>query len=148
MIIGAVTLNSTTPLQGWTETYDPSNLFNSTTGTYTVPQSGVYQVILTFNYTSTVALSLGLLTTSTPRIEVTRNGTAALEGLFSIVTISAVVLSLTVLVGTGQVNLTGVVVASAGDTLQAQYNPGGVTLSATISGPASSRSQLQIRRVA
>jgi len=73
------------------------------------------------------------------------NGISRLQGLFFVVSVSA---TTTVIIGTGQVNITGGLNATSGDVISVRYNSAGVTLTNTIKGDQTFTSNLTIKRIA
>lgn len=128
-----LTVNGTTTLNNFSEVYDEGNSFNPATGTYVVPETGVYRVSAVVNYATTAALTLSLGSGVNPKIALSANGTEKLIGLFPILNVNiALLLSLRAILGSGAVIVTGDVPLTAGDVVNLQYVASGLTINVNL----------------
>lgn len=150
-LTGTIQLDTDQDFTNFNELYDPGNIFNPTTGIYTVPSDGNYEIIFMFNYNASAALTLQIAATDTPGIEIYNNTTATvlLRGLFSILTVNIfLVLNMSAIIGTGQVIVSGIVDLTEGDEIICRYNKGGVSANITLNvGGGSTPSFLSFKKI-
>ena len=120
--------------------YNTGN-FNAATGQYTVPESGVYSIQATINYTTTAAVTVSLGAGVNPAFVIRRTAPTATDlitGLFPVLNVNLIALSLRTVLGNGTVTLTGEAELSAGDVIGLFYVANGLTIGINLGGDASS----------
>lgn len=125
-----VSANSNYTFVNWNtdSPYYGSPDFSTSSGLYTVPDTGNYSIEATINY------SAGTLNAQTgddqnPYFSVESGSTIILKGFLPILDVSIFTLiSLRALLGTGQVTLAGEASLTKGSTLGLNYRPGGLTI--------------------
>lgn len=136
--IPSLNISSSTQLTNWSVTspyYSDPN-FNTTTGYFTVPETGRYSIKATINYSTTAAIS-GSIGTYNPSFVVRKtspNTENLVSGLFPLLNISVVVLTLRAILGSGTVVLAGDVELTAGDVVGLFYIADGMNLSLNLGG--------------
>ncbi len=141
--LSTLSLAASSQLTGWTVTapyFDSAN-FNETTGNYTVPETGVYIIQATINYTTTAAISLNLGAGVNPSFVVRRTSptvTDLITGLFPVLDVNvALVLTLRAILGNGTVTLAGEVELNANDVVGLFYEADGLTVALDLGGAGS-----------
>ena len=136
----SVATATSTQLAGWTVTppYFDSATFDEVTGNYTVPDTGVYLIQATINYSTTAAITVTLGAGVNPAFVVRRTSpttTDLISGLFPILNIDvALVITLRAILGSGTVTLAGEVELAAGDVIGLFYEADGLTLPLDLGG--------------
>jgi hypothetical protein len=131
----ALSTTGSTQIAGpWTVTdpYYTGSGFNATTGIYTVPASGKYAVKITINYNTTSTVTVQQASGVNPSFtldRITPSATTLIAGNMPILNVNvALVLNLRVILGAGEVTLTGDVNLSAGDQIGLFYHADGLTI--------------------
>ena len=113
--------------------------FNSSTGQYTVPETGKYVISAVINYKLRAAATGNLLPLADPYFHVQKTtpySTSLLVGLLPVINVNvALVLTLRTILGNGAVTLSGNVLLSAGDVIHLGYVASGLTEILDIGGP-------------
>ncbi len=141
--ISALSVNAGRQLTGWSTAapYFNSGNFNTTTGNYAVPETGVYSIQATINYVTTAAISVVLGSGINPSFVVRRSSptvTNLITGLFPVLNVSiALLLTLRTILGNGTVTLTGEVRLNAGDVVGLYYVDNGLTVNLNLGGAGS-----------
>lgn len=139
----ALNVSAGRQLTGWSTAapYFNSGNFNATTGNYTVPETGVYSIQATINYTTAAAISVVLGAGINPSFVVRRSSptvTALITGLFPVLNVSiALLLTLRTILGNGTVTLAGEVQLNAGDVVGLYYVDNGLTVNLNLGGAGS-----------
>ena len=128
-----IEVNGTTTLTNFSEVYDEGNSFDPSTGTYVVPETGVYRVSAVINYATLVALTVNLGQGINPKIALLASGTEKLVGLFPILNVNILLLlTLRAVLGSGAVVVTGDVPLTAGDAVTLQYVASGLNINVNL----------------
>lgn len=131
--------STNTQLANWTVTspYYTGTGFNATTGNFVVPTTGKYSIKASLNFSSG-AISTATGNTISPGFIIQRAsspGTALISGNIPILNVNiALLLSLRVILSTGQVVLAGDLYLTSGDTIQLVYVPSGLTSTLSLGG--------------
>ncbi|GAK01315.1 hypothetical protein [Geomicrobium sp. JCM 19055] len=125
--------------------------FNATTGTYTVPVSGRYSIKAIINYRSTATITAQIGTGVNPAFTIQRispNPTTLVTGLLPILDVNILLLlTLRVILGSGEVTLLADAELSAGDTLGLFYVSNGLTVGLNLGSGAPSGVIWSIHRI-
>ena len=131
---------TTTTISGWTVTspYYSHASFDPATGLFTVPTTGRYAFKVTINCANTGAVGAQQAAGVDPAFVLRRTApvvTNLIAGQFPLLNVNiALLLSLRVILGDGQVVLAGDVELNAGDVVALQYVSDGLTISLNIGG--------------
>lgn len=121
--------------------YFNSGNFNTVTGNYTVPATGVYSIQATINYVTTAAITISLGGSVNPSFVVRRSAptvTNLIAGLFPILNINvSVLLTLRTILGNGTVTLAGEVRLNQGDVVGLYYVDSGLAVNLNLGGSGS-----------
>lgn len=135
----AVSTNSQITAFNASDPFFSSSNFNATTGYYTVPTAGIYQMQANLNYNTNAAISATLSADINPALEIRRTSTPAATlaaGQFPIVNLNLdlglVQLTIRAVLGGGSATATGLMNLDAGDVLQLYYNADGMTVALTL----------------
>lgn len=130
--ITSVTVSSNTQFGNWQTTtpFFTGPGFNATSGSYTIQATGKYFISVTMNYFIS-AVGVGIGGSVNPAIAVTRTLPSALNLLAGALPILNITL-IRCLLGSGQVNLSGIAQLTAGDTIGVVYQASGGTTSIPI----------------
>jgi len=105
---------------------------------FTVPATGRYSVKATINYTTVAALSVQLGTGVYPSFRVRRTSpvvTELITGIFPVLNVNiALLLTLRVILGSGEITLAGDVELNAGDTVVLVYAADTLTINISLGG--------------
>ncbi|MDF2654123.1 MAG: hypothetical protein K0R19_597 [Bacillota bacterium] len=119
--------------------YFSSSSFNSATGNYTVPETGIYQIQAIINYNTNAAITATLGADVNPTIEIRRTSAPAatlIIGQLPIVNLNLnlglVTLTIRAVLGGGSINLSGLINLNDGDILGLYYNADGMTVALTL----------------
>lgn len=141
--IPSLTVNAGQQLTGWSVAapFFNSGNFNTTTGNYTVPATGVYSIQATINYVTTAVISAVLGGGINPSFVVRRSAptvTNLISGLFPVLNVSIVLLlTLRTILGNGTVTLAGEVRLNQGDVVGLYYVDNGLSVSLNLGGSGS-----------
>lgn len=130
-------------LTGWSTAapYFNSGNFNASTGNYTAPETGVYSIQATINYTTVAAISVALGSGINPSFAVRRTSptvTSLITGLFPVLNVSiALLLTLRTILGNGTVTLAGEVTLDAEDVVGLYYIDNGLSVNLNLGGAGS-----------
>lgn len=126
----ALTVNASGSITNLNQEYADGTGLNVVTGTYTVPETGVYRVSAVVNYSTTTAVSISLGAGVDPTINLRANGaTTKLTGNFPLLNVNVVlVLTLRAILGSGTVVLSGDVPLTAGDVMDLYYEADGLSV--------------------
>lgn len=139
--ISTLDISASTQLTGWTvdSPFFDNTSFDETTGNYTVPETGVYSIKATINYSTTAAISVAIGAGVNPAFVVRRTSPTTedlISGLFPVLNIAVVVLTLRGVLGSGTVTLAGEVELNAGDVIGLFYEANGLTIGLDLGGPS------------
>jgi len=138
--IGSFPTAASIQFSSWTVSnpYYDSPTFNETTGDYTVPLTGTYQILATVNYSTTAAVTISLGAGIYPSFVVRRTAptvTDLVTGGFPILDVNvALVLSLRTILAAATVPVSGTVQLNAGDVIGLFYASDGLTIPLNIGG--------------
>lgn len=130
----SVTLNTTTNLTTWTTASDTGSNFTASTGIYTAPSAGLYEITAVINYSFSAAESTQL-GTAVPSFQIINSSTSAvlLSGTMLAMNSSiSGVFTGKFLLTSGQVVLHDYVVLTSGEQIRPRYFANGVTLTNVI----------------
>ena len=131
----SLVVNANSPIDAFTQLYADGAGLNAAAGTYTVPASGVYRISAVVNYSTTAAISVGIVGTVDPKIALRVNGVETLSGLFPVLNVNvALVLSLRAILGSGTVVISGDIPLAANDVLDLQYVADGLGVNINLGG--------------
>ena len=138
--LDSVPVTASTQLSGWSvaDPYFDSTGFDPASGNYTVPETGVYSIQATVNYTTTAALTINLGAGINPSFVVRRTSPVTsdlVSGLFPLLNVNiALLLTLRAILGNGTITLAGKVQLSAGDVIGLFYEADGLTIGIDLGG--------------
>ncbi|MBP1969342.1 hypothetical protein J2Z83_001446 [Virgibacillus natechei] len=146
------TLATTNQLGDWTVSSPnfSSESFNPTTGDFTVPESGRYAIKAIVSYTTTAAISVSLGTGIDPSFVIRRTSpttTDLITGLFPLLNVNVLVLSLRAILGNSSVTLTGDVELNEGDVIGLFYESDGLNINLNLGGTTDSATVWSIHRI-
>lgn len=128
----SLTASGTTTLKGFTVQKNNGNGFNATEGTFTAPKKGIYRVSAVVNYktTATITANLGAGTQPYLVIRKTQPTTSdLLKSYFNVVNVNILlVVNLNVILGSGNVTVTGDIELEQGETVALVFEPGGLNI--------------------
>ncbi|GAF12420.1 flagellar hook-length control protein FliK [Bacillus sp. JCM 19046] len=111
--------------------------FDPVAGTYTVPATGRYSIKAIINYRTLATISAQIGAGVNPSFNIQRispNPTIIASGLISILDVNILLLlTLRVILGSGEVTISSDVSLTAGDTLGVFYNSSGLNIGLNIS---------------
>ncbi|WP_078394519.1 hypothetical protein [Shouchella patagoniensis] len=134
----AATISAAGQLTGWTtpSPFYTGTGFDATGGNYTVPVSGRYSIKAIINYRTSAALTAQIGAGVNPAFTIQRissTATTIATGLISILDVSILLLlTLRVILGSGEVTLVADVELNAGDVLGVFYVSNGLTINLNI----------------
>ena len=140
-IPGSISVSDSTQIGNWSvdSPYFSSSNFQTDTGDYLVPVSGVYAVQATVNF-STNAITTTLGPDINPSFDIRRTSSTPgnlTSGLLPIVNLDLNLalgsLVIRAVLGNGSVSVSGLVSLSAGDYVGLFYNAGGMTVNLNLS---------------
>ena len=116
-----------------------SSSFNATTGNYTVPETGIYQMQAIVNYNTNAAITATLSADVNPTIDIRRTSapaatltTAQLPIVNLNLNLGLVTLTIRAVLGGGSIAVSGLMNLSKGDILGLYYNADGMTVALTL----------------
>lgn len=126
----AMAISASGSISNFNQEYAAGPGLNAVTGTYTVPETGIYRVSAIVNYSTTAAVSISLGAGVDPRINLRVNGvTNKLTGNFPLLNVNVVlVLSLRAILGSGTVVLSGDVPFTVGEVVDLYYEADGLSI--------------------
>ncbi|MDR0225478.1 MAG: hypothetical protein LBI66_03570 [Burkholderiaceae bacterium] len=137
-VAGSDLFSASAPLGGWSAgtPFDASPNFNAITGTFTVPQNGVYRISGAIQFALSNAVNISLGAGVNPAVEMRRNGNAALTlARLPILNVNiALVLTLRAPLASATVPLDAEVRLDAGDTVSLYYNASGFSQNLAFTG--------------
>lgn len=125
---------ATADLTGWSTAapFYNSGAFNATTGAFTVPVTGTYQITANISYQTLAAISVAIGAGVNPYFEVYRSAptnASLLQSYLPILNVNiALVLTLRTILGNGTVPLSGTINLTAGDVINLRYVASGLTV--------------------
>jgi hypothetical protein len=129
---------------------DAGGNFDATTGIYTVPSTGLYEIVSIFDYRTAAAITVQL-SGGTPQFRFTDNTGATIwaRSDLSVLNVNILLLiSLNSVLSIGAVPVTAVVSLTAGQTVQPRYASGGLVALGTTFSLNNNGTNFFIRRIA
>ncbi|MHA6485452.1 hypothetical protein ACX1C1_26515 [Paenibacillus sp. strain BS8-2] len=135
--LGTQSTSTSVQLANWTVTAPlfGSPDFNTTTGNYTVPESGRYWLAATVNYSLTSPVSIGIGGSIFPYFQVRRSAptsTVLVSSLLPVLNLNVTLLNIRAVLGNAAVTLAGEADLDAGDVIGLYYVANGLTLTINI----------------
>ncbi|WP_242647828.1 hypothetical protein [Lacrimispora saccharolytica] len=146
-------VSSDTQITNWTTTapYYGDAGFNAATGNFTVPETGRYSIKATINYSTTAAITGSIGNAVNPSFAVSRTSPTTdtlVSGLFPILNVSLIALTLRAILGNGTVTLAGDALLNSGDVVGLFYVSSGMSLNLNLGGANSGGIIWSIHRIA
>ncbi|HCD43059.1 MAG TPA: hypothetical protein DEQ64_04880, partial [Lachnoclostridium sp.] len=151
--VSSLSVSTDTQIANWSTTapYYGDSSFNATTGNFTVPATGRYSIKATINYSTTAAITGSVGNTVNPSFAVSRTSptaTTIVSGLFPILNVSLIALTLRAILGNGTVTLAGDATLNSGDVLGLLYVSSGLSLNLNLGGANTGGIVWSIHRIA
>lgn len=151
-IMPSTTMDESGQLGNWTtdDPYYTDAGFDQIAGNYIIPETGRYAIKAVINYSTLAALSLSLGPGVNPAFVIRRTSpttTDFITGLFPVVDISVLILTIRVVLGNGNIVLTSDVQLNSGDVIGLFYESSGLNVNINIGGPAGSSTFWSIHRL-
>jgi hypothetical protein len=146
------TLSGDQQLGGWTVSSPNfgSDNFDTATGNFTVPETGRYSIKAIISYTTTAAITVSLGAGVNPAFVIRRTSptpTDLITGLFPILNVSVLVLTLRAVLGNSSITLAGDVELNEGDVIGLYYESSGLGLDLNIGGATDSATVWSVHRI-
>jgi len=127
----SLTANGVTQLTGFTVKKNNGNGFNGAQGTFTAPKKGIYKVSAVVNYKTTATINANLGAGTQPYLVIRKTQPTTsdlLKSYFNVVNVNILIINLNVILGSGNITITGDVELEQGDTVALVFEPGGLNL--------------------